>query len=217
MVTVKHEDQTFTETYDHLILSPGAKPFVPPIEGIAEAKNAFSLRNVPDLDNIMTVLDGEQPKEAVVIGAGFIGLEMAENLQMRGIKVTIVEKAPHVLPPLDEEMAAFVKKELEANNVRVITSQSAVAFKDEGRTIVLEDGSELSSGLTILSVGVTPENRLAQSAKIELGLRGGILVDENYETSQKDIYAVGDAIVVKNQITGEDALISLASPANRQG
>ena len=217
MVTIKHEDQTFTETYDHLILSPGAKPFVPPIEGIAEAKNAFSLRNVPDLDNIMTVLDGEQPKEAVVIGAGFIGLEMAENLQMRGVKVTIVEKAPHVLPPLDEEMAAFVKKELEANNVRVITSQSAVAFKDEGRTIVLEDGSELSSGLTILSVGVTPENRLAQSAKIELGLRGGILVDENYETSQKDIYAVGDAIVVKNQITGEDALISLASPANRQG
>ena len=217
MVTVKHEDQTFTETYDHLILSPGAKPFVPPIEGIAEARNAFSLRNVPDLDNIMTVLDGEQPKEAVVIGAGFIGLEMAENLQMRGIKVTIVEKAPHVLPPLDEEMAAFVKKELEANNVRVITSQSAVAFKDEGRTIVLEDGSELSSGLTILSVGVTPENHLAQSAKIELGLRGGILVDENYETSQKDIYAVGDAIVVKNQITGEDALISLASPANRQG
>lgn len=217
MVTVKHEDQTFTETYDHLILSPGAKPFVPPIEGIAEAKNAFSLRNVPDLDNIMTVLDGEQPKEAVVIGAGFIGLEMAENLQMRGIKVTIVEKAPHVLPPLDEEMAAFVKKELEANNVRVITSQSAVAFKDEGRTIVLEDGSELTSGLTILSVGVTPENHLAQSAKIELGLRGGILVDENYETSQKDIYAVGDAIVVKNQITGEDALISLASPANRQG
>lgn len=217
MVTVKHEDQTFTETYDHLILSPGAKPFVPPIEGIAEAKNAFSLRNVPDLDNIMTVLDGEQPKEAVVIGAGFIGLEMAENLQMRGVKVTIVEKAPHVLPPLDEEMAAFVKKELEANNVRVITSQSAVAFKDEGRTIVLEDGSELTSGLTILSVGVTPENHLAQSAKIELGLRGGILVDENYETSQKDIYAVGDAIVVKNQITGEDALISLASPANRQG
>lgn len=217
MVTVKHEDQTFTETYDHLILSPGAKPFVPPIEGIAEAKNTFSLRNVPDLDNIMTVLDGEQPKEAVVIGAGFIGLEMAENLQMRGVKVTIVEKAPHVLPPLDEEMAAFVKKELEANNVRVITSQSAIAFKDEGRTIVLEDGSELTSGLTILSVGVTPENRLAQSAKIELGLRGGILVDENYETSQKDIYAVGDAIVVKNQITGEDALISLASPANRQG
>ena len=217
MVTVKHEDQTFTETYDHLILSPGAKPFVPPIEGIAEARNAFSLRNVPDLDNIMTVLDGEQPKEAVVIGAGFIGLEMAENLQMRGVKVTIVEKAPHVLPPLDEEMAAFVKKELEANNVRVITSQSAVAFKDEGRTIVLEDGSELTSGLTILSVGVTPENHLAQSAKIELGLRGGILVDENYETSQKDIYAVGDAIVVKNQITGEDALISLASPANRQG
>ncbi|MHC5268572.1 FAD-dependent oxidoreductase [Enterococcus sp. LJL98] len=216
-VTVEHNEETFTETYDHLILSPGAKPFVPPIEGLAQAKNAFSLRNVPDLDQIMHVLDDEQPKEAVVIGAGFIGLEMAENLQMRGIDVTIVEKAPHVLPPLDEEMAAFIKNELEANKVKVITSQSAIAFKNEGKTIVLEDGSELTSGLTILSVGVTPENTLAQTANLALGLRGGILVDENYETSQKDIYAVGDAIVVKNQITGEDALISLASPANRQG
>lgn len=216
-VTVQHKGKSFTENYDHLILSPGAKPFVPPIEGLAEAKNAFSLRNVPDLDQIMAVLEGEKPKEAVVIGAGFIGLEMAENLQMRGIDVTIIEKAPHVLPPLDEEMAAFIKNELEANQVKVITSQSAVAFKDEGKTIVLEDGSELTSGLTILSVGVTPENTLAKSANIALGLRGGILVDENYETNQKDIYAVGDAIIVKNQITGEDALISLASPANRQG
>src|SRR5699024_2294686 len=114
-------------------------------------------------------------------------------------------KAPHVLPPLDEEMAAFVKNELESNGVKVITSQSANGFKNAGKTIILEDGSELESDLTILSVGVTPENTLAQTAGIELGLRGGILVDERYETSQKDIYAVGDAIVVKNQISGEDA------------
>lgn len=216
-VTVRHEGNTVTESYDHLILSPGAKPFVPPIDGLSEATNAFSLRNVPDLNQIMDVVENQAPKKAVVIGAGFIGLEMAENLHARGLEVTIVEKAPHVLPPLDEEMAAFVKNELESNGVKVITSQSANGFKNAGKTIILEDGSELESDLTILSVGVTPENTLAQTAGIELGLRGGILVDERYETSQKDIYAVGDAIVVKNQISGEDALISLASPANRQG
>lgn len=216
-VTVVHNGATMTESYDHLILSPGAKPFIPPIEGLKEATNAFSLRNVPDLDKIMAAIENKNPQKAVVIGAGFIGLEMAENLHLKGLEVTIVEKAPHVLPPLDEEMAAFVKNELERNGVKVITSQSATAFKDAGQTIVLEDGSELVSDLTILSVGVTPENTLAKEAGIELGLRGGILVDGNYETNQKDIYAVGDAIVVKNQITGEDALISLASPANRQG
>lgn len=215
-VTVRHDGQEFTESYDKLILSPGAKPFVPTIEGVAEAKNAYTLRNVPDLDEIMAALDNH-PKEAVVIGAGFIGLEMAENLAKHGLQVTIVEKAPHVLPPLDQEMAAFVQAELLANGVRVITSQSATRFEDQGKVIVLENGQKIASDLTILSVGVQPENGLAQAAGIELGLRGGILVDEHYETSQKDIFAVGDAIVVKQEITDQDALISLASPANRQG
>ena len=215
-VTVRYDGQEFTESYDKLILSPGAKPFVPTIEGLAEAKNAYTLRNVPDLDEIMVALDNH-PKEAVVIGAGFIGLEMAENLAKRGLQVTIVEKAPHVLPPLDHEMAAFVQAELLANGVRVITSQSATRFEEQGKTIVLENGQKIASDLTILSVGVEPENGLAKAAGIELGLRGGILVDEHYETSQKDIFAIGDAIVVKQEITGQDALISLASPANRQG
>ena len=215
-VTVRHDGQEFTEIYDKLILSPGAKPFVPTIEGLAEAKNAYTLRNVPDLDEIMAALDNH-PKEAVVIGAGFIGLEMAENLSKRGLQVTIVEKAPHVLPPLDQEMAAVVQAELLANGVRVITSQSATRFEDQGKIIILENGQKITSDLTILSVGVEPENRLAKATGIELGLRGGILVNENYETSQKDIFAVGDAIVVKQEITGQDALISLASPANRQG
>ena len=215
-VMVRHDGQEFTESYDKLILSPGAKPFVPAIQGLAEAKNAYTLRNVPDLDEIMAALD-KHPKEAVVIGAGFIGLEMAENLAKRGLQVTIVEKAPHVLPPLDQEMAAFVQAELVKNSVRVITSQSAVRFEDQGNIIVLENGQNIASDLTILSVGVEPENGLAKVAGIELGLRGGILVDEHYETSQKDIFAVGDAIVVKQEITGQDALISLASPANRQG
>ena len=215
-VTVRHDGKEFTETYDRLILSPGAKPFVPPIEGLETAENTYTLRNVPDLDEIMLALEKE-PKEAVVIGAGFIGLEMAENLRKRGLNVTIVEKAPHVLPPLDEEMAAFVQAELLKNGIQVITSQSATRFEDKGQVIVLENGQKIASDVTILSVGVQPENALAQVAGIELGLRGGILVNERYETSQPDIYAVGDAIVVKQEITGEDALISLASPANRQG
>ncbi|VTY32263.1 FAD-dependent oxidoreductase [Streptococcus anginosus] len=215
-VTVRHDGKEFTETYDRLILSPGAKPFVPPIEGLETAENTYTLRNVPDLDKIMLALE-KQPKEAVVIGAGFIGLEMAENLRKRGLKVTIVEKAPHVLPPLDEEMAAFVQAELLKNGIQVMTSQSATRFEDKGQVIVLENGQKIASDVTILSVGVQPENALAQAAGIELGLRGGILVNERYETSQPDIYAVGDAIVVKQEITGEDALISLASPANRQG
>lgn len=216
IVTVRHDGKEFTESYDKLILSPGAKPFVPPIEGLETAENTYTLRNVPDLDEIMLALE-KQPKEAVVIGAGFIGLEMAENLRRRGLKVTIVEKAPHVLPPLDEEMAAFVQAELLKNGIQVITSQSATRFEEKGQVIVLENGQKIASDVTILSVGVQPENALAQAAGIELGLRGGILVNERYETSQPDIYAVGDAIVVKQEVTGEDALISLASPANRQG
>lgn len=216
MVTVRHDGKEFTESYDKLILSPGAKPFVPPIEGLETAENTYTLRNVPDLDEIMLALEKE-PKEAVVIGAGFIGLEMAENLRKRGLNVTIVEKAPHVLPLLDEEMAAFVQAELLKNGIQVITSQSATRFEDKGKVIVLENGQKIASDVTILSVGVQPENALAQVAGIELGLRGGILVNERYETSQPDIYAVGDAIVVKQEVTGEDALISLASPANRQG
>jgi NADPH-dependent 2,4-dienoyl-CoA reductase/sulfur reductase-like enzyme/rhodanese-related sulfurtransferase len=216
-IQVKQGEETITDSYDDLILSPGAKPFIPPIENLEEAKNVFSLRNIPDLDAIMDALEKQEVKDAVVVGAGFIGLEMAENLHNRGLNVTIVEKAPHVLPPLDEEMAAFVRQELEENDVKLITSQSAVAFEDAGKAVTLEDGTTLNTDLTILSVGVQPENTLAKDAGIELGLRGGIKVNERYQTSEPNIYAVGDAIIVKQQITGEDTMISLASPANRQG
>lgn len=216
VVTIQNQTETYQESYNFLILSPGAKPFVPPISGIEEAKNTFTLRNVPDLDKIMQALT-PNVKKATVIGAGFIGLEMAENLKKTGLDVTIIEKAPHVLPPLDEEMASFVQKELIDNGVNVITGQSAVAFKQAGREIVLEDGTQLETDITILSVGVQPETTLAQKAGIELGLRGGIVVDEKYETNLAGIFAVGDAIVTKQQISNEDALIPLASPANRQG
>ncbi len=215
-VTIKNEQGTFEETYDKLILSPGAKPLIPEMAGVAEATNVYSLRNVPDLDQIMAAL-AKKPATATVIGAGFIGLEMAENLSSRGIKVTVVEKAPHVLPPLDEEMAAFVQNELIRNEVRVITGESAQSFTEQGQKIVLTNGEVLQSDMTILSVGVRPESSLAKDAGIKTGLGGGIMVDETYQTSVSDIYAVGDAIVVKQQISEEDALIALASPANRQG
>lgn len=216
-VTVRYGEVTFRESYDSLILSPGAKPFVPPITGLEEASNVFTLRNIPDLDKVMESLSNENLKYATVIGAGFIGLEMAENLRKKGFGVRIIEKAPQVLPPLDEEMAKYVQNELNKNRVEVITSETVVAIEDKGKKLILENGSILSSDLTILAVGVQPENTLAKQAGIEVGFKGGILVDENYQTNIKDIYAVGDAIVAKQQITGSDTLISLASPANRQG
>ncbi|AGY82571.1 MULTISPECIES: FAD-dependent oxidoreductase [Carnobacterium] len=216
-VTVRTSEGDYTLSYDKLILSPGAKPFIPPAKGLEEAKNIFTLRSVPDVDAITDFMELHQPKKAVVIGAGFIGLEMAESLVHRGLDVTIIEKAPHVLPPLDEEMAAYITKELKANGVKLYTGLAAESFEEEGKVVVLENGERLESDMTLMSVGVKPETTLALTADIETGVRGGILVDENYETSQKDIYAVGDAIVVKQQINGEDTMIALAAPANRQG
>lgn len=217
MVTLEHDGKSYQESYDKLILSPGAKPFIPNIDGLSDAQNVFTLRNIPDLDKIMAVVQQQQVGKATVVGAGFIGLEMAEALVKKGYDVTIVEKADHVLPPLDEEMASFIQKELQKQGVTVITGQSLTAMEEAGRKLVLEDGTRLETSLTILSVGVQPESLLAKEAGLALGLRGGILVDASYQTSQPDIYAVGDAIVVKQELTGQDALIALASPANRQG
>lgn len=142
---------------------------------------------------------------------------MAENLKKRGLEVMVIEQAPHILPTLDEEMAAFIEKELSHQGVEVITSHAVAGFEDHGKRLRLDDGRTISADLVILSIGVRPDNQLAVTAGIELGIRGGILVDERYQTNIPDIYAVGDAIVVKQPITGKDALISLASPANRQG
>ena len=216
-VTVQTPNGEIMESYDKLILSPGAKPVIPPLKGIAEAENLFTLRNVPDLDKIMAKLEQINSGKAVVIGAGFIGLEMAENLALKGLTVTLVEQAPHVLPTFDLEMARYIETELSEKGVHVITGQSVTAFHDKGQILELSNGQTLASDITILSVGVAPDSELARQAGIELGLRGGILVDQNYQTSQKHIYAVGDAIIVKQEITGQDTLISLASPANRQG
>ena len=215
-VEVLSDGKKWQESYDVLLLSPGAKPVRPAISGLAEAKNVYTVRNVPDIDMVMNALE-EQPKKAVVVGAGFIGLEMAENLKKRGLTVSIVELAPHVLPSLDEEMAVHIQNELIKQGVHVQTKRSVTAFEHGGKQLRLDDGTTIDSDLTILSVGVQPDSTLAKMAGLETGLRGGIVVNEHYQTSDPSIYAVGDAIVVKQQITGADALISLASPANRQG
>ncbi|HAR1325070.1 FAD-dependent oxidoreductase [Enterococcus hirae] len=211
-----HNQKAGVETYDYLILSTGASPITPQIKGIEDSEHIFTLRSIPDLDRIMDQVQ-QNPKHAVVVGAGFIGLEVAENLAKKGLSVSLVEKAPQVLPPLDEEMASFIQNEVTSKNIDVYTSNSVVEFKDEGQTIVLENGEELSSDLTILSIGVQPESSLAKQAGIKTGLGDGILVNENYQTSDANIYAVGDAIIVKQQITNQETLIPLASPANRQG
>ena len=216
-ITVSNLDGTYEESFDKLILSLGAEPIIPEIKGYNEANNVFTLRSIPDLDAIMANLNNKQPKHAIVVGGGFIGLEMVENLVKRGLEVTLIEKAPQILTPLDEEMAIFVENELISNGVTVIKEQSVVGFEDAGQKVRLENGSVLASDLTILSIGVKPATKIVGEAGIELGMRGGILVDDSYQTNLENIYAVGDAILVKQQITGEEALISLASPANRQG
>lgn len=216
-ISVLSEGEVYEESYDALILSPGASPFIPKIKGLSEANNVFSLRNIPDLDKITDYMETEHRKQALIIGAGFIGLEMAENLKKLGLDVTIVEKANHVLPTLDQEMAVHIEEELKRNGLKILTGLSVVEFQDQGHTIILENGDVLTTDVVILSVGISVESKLAADAGIQLGMRNAILVDEHYQTSVPDIYAVGDAILVKNQITGKEALISLASPANRQG
>lgn len=201
--------------YDKLILSTGAKPLVLKIEGMETHPGIFTLRNIPDVDKIISYIETKQPKSAVVIGAGFIGLEMAENLKHRGLEVTLVEKAPHVLPPFDQEMASFAYKELVDNGIKVYTGTSVV--KIDNNTSYLEDGSPIDSDLIIMSVGVVPETSLASQAGLTLGMRQGLVVNEKFQTSNPDIYGIGDAIIVKHSITQDDVMIALASPANRQG
>lgn len=212
-IDIKHGEEIYSLSYDSLILSTGASPIKLNIPGSKD--NVFTLRNIPDVDKIVNYIENEKPKYALVIGAGFIGLEMAENLKERGLEVSVVEKAPHILPPLDLEMSVFAKNELEKHDIQVYTDTSVV--KIEGNKAILEDGVSMDADIIIMSIGVTPETSLAKDVGIELGVRNGIVVNEDYETSIPNIYAVGDAIIVKHFITKEDVMIPLASPANRQG
>lgn len=206
-----------SESYDHLILSPGAKPIVPNLQGLNEAKDIFTLRNIPDTDRIKQFVDEEKPARAVVVGGGFIGLEMAENLAERGIQVTIIEMANQVMAPLDYEMASIVHTHLKEKGVNLILEDGVKAISDQGKTIELSSGNTVSTDMIILSIGVRPENQLAIDAGLEVGERGGIKVNEYMQTSDESIYAIGDAIEVVDYIHQNPAMIPLAGPANRQG
>lgn len=209
---------TYTETYDKLILSPGAEPIRPPLPGI-DSDRVFTLRNIPDTYKIKDFVDSMQPKRAVVVGAGFIGLEVAENLHARGVKVTVVELAEHVIGPLDLDMAALVHQHMKSKDVEFYLKDGVKSLSNTKAFTVVEltSGRSLKADMVIMGIGVRPESRLAVDAGLKIGKTGGILVDENMLTSNPDIYAVGDVVEVKDYISGNPALIPLAGPANKQG
>lgn len=219
-VKVKNLDtqEIYTETYDTLVLSPGAEPVKPPIPGI-NSKTIFTLRNVPDTDRIKEFIETAKPRRAVIVGAGFIGLEMAENLHRQGIFVTIVEMAEQVMTPLDYEMAAAVHQHLRTKNVEFYLNDAVSSFAQENGklSVRLQSGRELSTDLVILSIGVKPESRLAREAGLETGETGGITVNKHLQTSDPHIYAVGDAIEFKNPIIKKQMIAYLAGPSNKQG
>ncbi len=208
--------ESYEESYDTLILSPGANPIWPNLPGLAEAKNVFKLRNVPDTDRIKEMLV-HQPKQAVVIGGGFIGVEMAENLRHLGMDVTLVDLAEQVLTPFDPEMSAVIQNEITRNGVQLKLGVGLEGFTDEGKTVLLSNGEKLSSDLTILAIGVSPASKLAKDAGLQLGLKNTIVVDEQLKTSDPNIYAIGDVIQVNHLISNTPTYIPLAWPANRQG
>lgn len=218
-VTIKNlrTGNQYEETYDKLLLSPGASPIIPSIPGLEDNKTLFTLRNIPDMDEIKNYIDQQKPNKAVVVGGGFIGIEMAENLADRGIEVTIVEMANQVMAPVDFEMASMIHHHLEEKGVKLILENGVQSFGDNGKEIILSDGTAVQTDMTILSIGVKPETELAQQAGLELGVRGHMIVNEYLQTSDKDIYAVGDAIEVVDYINGNPTAIPLAGPANRQG
>jgi NADPH-dependent 2,4-dienoyl-CoA reductase/sulfur reductase-like enzyme/rhodanese-related sulfurtransferase len=211
-------NKTYEESYDKLVLSPGAEPVKPPIPGI-DLDGIFTVRNVPDTDRIKEYIKRNKVRRALIIGAGFIGLEMAENLHRRGILVTIVEMAEQVMTPLDFEMAAEVHQHLKAKNVEFYLKEAVTAFESRlGRLVArLSGGKELQVGLVILGVGVRPDSALAREAGLEIGGRGGIKVDEFLQTSDPDVYALGDAIEFPHPVLGKPMSVYLAGPANKQG
>lgn len=218
-VTIKNlqTGETYEESYDKVLLSPGAKPIVPPIQGLNEHQTLFTLRNIPDTDKIKAYVDTQHPQKAVVIGGGFIGIEMAENLVDRGLEVTIIEMANQIMAPIDFEMASILHQHLKEKGVNLILENGVQSFADKGKKMILSDGAVIETDMTILAIGVRPENELAKAAGLQIGERGGILVNEYLQTSNKDIYAVGDAIEVVDYVSGTKAMIPLAGPANRQG
>ena len=210
--------EVFEECYDKLLLSPGAKPTQPRLPGVGLNK-LFTLRTVEDTFRIKEFIRTNHPKSAVLAGGGFIGLELAENLRELGMEVTIVQRPKQLMNPFDPDMAAFIHNEMRRNGVKLALGHTVEGFEERngGVDVLLKDEQPLHADLVVLAIGVTPDTGLAKEAGLELGIKGSILVNDRMETSVPDIYAVGDAVQVKHFVTGQDALISLAGPANKQG
>ena len=210
--------EDFEEDYDQLLLSPGAKPVWPELPGMG-SERLFTLRTVEDTFRIKEFINQNRPKSAVMVGGGFIGLEMAENLRQLGMEVTIVQRSRQLMNPFDPDMAAFIHNEVRKHGVKLMLGHSLEGFreKNSGLEVLLRDGVSVSADMVILAIGVTPESMLAKEAGLALGIKGSILVNDRMQTSAPDIYAVGDAVQVKHFVTGADSLIPLAGPANKQG
>jgi len=210
--------ETYTESYDKLVLSPGAEPLRPPLPGIT-GKGIFTLRNVPDTDSIKSYVQHNPSGKAVIIGAGFIGLEMAENLRATGLDVTIVEMGSQVLAPVDFPIAALLQQHIRSNGVRLLLNTTVTGFeqKAKGHSVMLSNGTAIEADMVILSIGVRPDTKLAVSAGLKIGQARGIVVNEYLQTSDPHIYAVGDAIEFNNPLTRQSMPTYLAGPANKQG
>ncbi len=219
-VSVKNlkTDEEFEESYDKLLLSPGAKPVWPDLPGM-DSDKLFTLRTVEDTFRIKEFVDQQKPKSAVMVGGGFIGLEVAENLRELGLDVTIVQRPKQLMNPFDADMASFIHSEVRKHGVKLALGYSVEGFaeKDGGMDVQLKDREAIHADMVVLAIGVTPESSLAKNAGLALGMKGSILVNDRMETSLPDIYAVGDAVQVKHYVTGHEALIALAGPANKQG
>lgn len=214
-ITIKNlqNGESYTEKYDNLILSPGAEPIIPNIKGM-ESANVFTLRNIPDTLKIKHYIDTEKPESAVVIGGGYIGVEMAENLAKAGLDVSIVELADHLIAPLDFDMAADVHRYIKEKGIKLFLNNGVTAI--EHNRILLQKG-EINADMVIMSVGVRPETAIAKACGIETNSRSSIIVDSKMHTNIPNIYAVGDAVEIKNFITNAPSFIPLAGPANKQG
>lgn len=219
-VSVKNLEtgEAFEESYDKLLLSPGAKPVWPGLPGM-ESEKLFTLRTVEDTFRIKEFVDQNKPKSAVMVGGGFIGLETAENLREFGLDVTIVQRPKQLMNPFDADMASFIHNEVRRHGVNLALGCSVEGFaeKEDGVDVLLKDRLPIHADMVILAIGVSPESALAKEAGLALGRKDSILVNDRMETSVPDIYAVGDAVQVKHSVTGEDTLIALAGPANKQG
>ncbi len=219
-VTVKNikTGEVYTESYDKLLISTGAKPTRPQMQGI-DLDNVFTLRTVEDTYNIKDFVDECKPKSAVVVGGGFIGLEVAENLNEMGVDVTILQRPDHLLNTLDYDMATLVHSRFRKNGVKLKFGVSVQGFEkaEKGVDVLIKGEEPINADMVLLAIGVTPDSTLAKNAGLDLGIKDSIVVNDRMETSARNIYAVGDAVQVKHSITGDNAVISLAGPANKQG